>query len=378
MDFYHCKVSGRNSAQVVPSASDAAKRYYHEGRQFSHWELVIIAGREIDDGLGFGMNTELTFRVREGLKQRYDDIAFPSKSYLVLMSKRSGSTLLCAYLEEIGFGNPKEGFNTSRRALAERFGKDVDISDPHQHVAAALKQGTVNGVFGLKLSWVEFEVFLKQARQLIGSDAAMLTDAGLLEVFFPGACFVRLERRDKIKQAVSYARAMQTGIWGERVDESVDYMDYVRPAEYNRGHIEALLDNILAYDISWRRFLTENNLPCLEVWYEDLAADYVGTMTRVCDYLGVQAEQKPEPLLRKQSDAVSSNWYERFVQETPWLRDAKIAGYLQVGDFEGVFFQRAMTLARSREREVWAKLPYNRMKTLKQIFFRLKKRLGLQ
>ncbi|MCE5208401.1 MAG: Stf0 sulfotransferase family protein [Chloroflexi bacterium] len=324
------------------------------------------------------MNKELASRIRSGLKERYADIPFPDRSYLILMSPRSGSTLLCTHLEKIGFGRPTEGFHFSKRALTERFGNEVDFSDAYQHTRAALNYGTANGIFGLKLSWIEFEIFLKKARQLIGAEESALSDVEVLEVFFPHARVIRLKRRSKVKQAVSYSKAMQTGIWNEKADASDAYKEYILPPQYNREHIEALLDNLLAFDLSWEHFLKQNSISCMEIWYEDLAQDYEHTMTAVCEYLGIQNNEALEPPLKKQSDQISQQWVERFEQETPWLKDPLIEQGLRDGDFATVFFQRSMNMARKRERAVWARLPYNRNKNLKRLIFRAKKRLGLQ
>ncbi len=313
---------------------------------------------------------------RNELRQRYPEIPFPDQSYLILMSPRSGSTLLCAHLEKIGHGRPTEGFHFSQRALVERFGNKVDFSDPYQHIIAALRYGTVNGVYGLKLSWVEFEVFLQKARALIGKEAENISDAEILEVFFPSAKYLRLERKDKIKQAISYSKAMQTGIWNEPTGTSEDYRDYVLPAQYNRDHIEALLDNLLAFDLSWQRFLTRNCIPAFEIVYEDLAKNYVSAMTAICEYLGVENIETLEPPMKRLSDKISQEWYERFVSETAWLKDPDIQQCLEEGDFASLFFLRSRMMSRTREREIWKKLPYNRNKSTKRLIYRIQKRFS--
>jgi len=316
--------------------------------------------------------------IRQQLVEKYPLIKIPERSYLVLMSPRSGSTLLCAHLENIGFGRPTEGFHFSKRALTERFGNEIDFSDPYAHTVAVLNYGTANGVFGLKFSWVEFELFLKKARTLIGQDAQELTDNEILDIFFPDAKFVRLIRKNKVKQAVSYAKAMQTGVWREHVGESEDYKNYIVPPEYNRDHIEALFDNLLAYDLSWEYFLRNNHKECLDVWYEDLAKDYVNVMTKVCDYLGVKNDEALEPPLKRQSDQVSAQWTQRFLTETAWLQDPYIKQGLETGDFNSIFFYRNMQTARKHERQVWAGIPYHKNKAVKRLIYRLKLRLGSQ
>lgn len=315
--------------------------------------------------------------VRERLTETYPHLNIPQRSYLVLMSPRSGSTLLCAHLANIGFGRPVEGFHFSNGQLTRMFGDEVDFSDPYAHIAAVFQYGTVNGIFGLKFSWVEFELFLKKARELVGNEQQDLTDMDLLDLFFPQARIVRLVRRNKIKQAVSYAKAMQTGNWNEEVDESEEYKDYIVPPKYNRAHIEALFDNLLAYDLSWEHFLNCYQRDSLEIWYEDLANDYEQVMSRIYQYLGVVNAEELQPPLKRQSNTINQQWVTRFEQETAWLQDPDIRGDLSEGNFQSVFFFRSRMMARKHERQVWSRVPYHHHKKLKRILYRLKLRLGL-
>lgn len=322
------------------------------------------------------LHAEMIRERRERLVEKYPLIKIPARSYLIMMSPRSGSTLLCAHLAKIGHGRPTEGFHFSKRALTERFGTTVDFSDPYAHTVAALNYGTSHGVFGLKFSWVEFELFIKKARKLIGEPWMGLTEMDILDIFFPDARLVRLVRRDKIAQAVSYAKAMQTGVWHEMVDESEDYKDYIVPPQYNQDHIEALFDNLLAFDLSWEYFLKNNHKECLDVWYEDLANDYVHVMTKVCDYLGVKNDEELSPPLKRQANKINQQWVQRFQQETSWMQDPYIKDGLAVGDFNSVFFYRSMIETRRHERQVWSQVPYQKHKKIKRLIYRLKLRLG--
>lgn len=314
--------------------------------------------------------------IRAHLIEKYPLLKIPEKSYLILMSPRSGSTLLCAHLIKIGYGNPMEGFNVSERALKENFGSHIDFLNPYEHIQAALEKGSKNGVFGLKLSWVQFELFLKKARELIVLDQKEFSDFDILDLFFPDAKFILLKRRDKVQQAVSFSKAMQTGIWSEKVGSSQEYKDYVRPAEYYHDHIEALFDNLLAFDLSWEMLLKKNQREYLEIWYEDLAKDYLKTVTEICDYLDVKNDEEITPFLQKQFDDKSQQWIERFNHESLWLQDPIIRKGLENGDLTSIFFQRSVMNARRHERNVWADIPYNKFKELKRLIFRAKKRFG--
>jgi LPS sulfotransferase NodH len=63
----------------------------------------------------------------------------------------------------------------------------------------------------------------------------------------------------------------------------------------------------------WERFYAAQGIKPLRVLYEDLDEDYPGTMRRVVDFLGVSGSIPPPPL-RKQADATTEEWVERFLQ----------------------------------------------------------------
>ncbi len=226
------------------------------------------------------MNRDHTsiIQARTAIECIYGPLPHPERSYLVLMSPRSGSNLLCVHLEKIGCGRAVEGFHFNPKALQREFGWPAEFDDPFEHIRYALEYGTLGGVFGLKLNWQEFELFLRKARQVVEPAGFSLNDAELLELFFPGAAYIHLKRRNKVKQAVSYARAMQNGIWRVNAENDDGYKKYLLPAQYDRDHIEGLFDNLLAYDLAWERLLRKYSIPYLDLWYEDLARDYVSKM----------------------------------------------------------------------------------------------------
>jgi len=313
---------------------------------------------------------------RRAVRDRYGALPVPDSSYLVLMSPRSGSNLLCVHLEKIGYGRPVEGFHFSQSWLRREYGFSGDLEDPFSHMLQVLQYGTVNGIFGLKLSWVEFEIFLAKARQLIGPVGVNLSAAQVVEVFFPQPKYIHLQRRDKVKQAVSYARAMQTGIWMVETGQSDAFRDYILPAAYDREHIESLLDNLLAFDLAWEQYLCKSEITAFTFWYEDLAKDYVNKMLDVYHFLGISRQQVIEPPLRQQADQVLQEWVVRFTSETDWLHEEHTERALKEGDFLAVYLARTMILVRQRERERWSKLPANRFRNVRKLMHRIGNKLS--
>ena len=312
---------------------------------------------------------------RTFIQERFGTLPIPERSYLVLMSPRSGSNLLCVHLQKIEYGRPVEGFHFSQRALQEIYGSKGDFSDPYRHIKTVLEYGTVGGVFGLKFSWVEFELFLKKARSLIEPGGFELNDAEMTDVFFPNAAYIHLKRRDKVKQAVSYARAMQTGIWKVDAGQDNAYKNYILEAKYDRKHIETLFDNLLAFDLLWEQYLKRFRLPALELWYEDLAGSYYDKMREVYAFLNIERSEVIEPPLKRQADDKSSDWVQRFRQEMPWLQDPLIAQALVRGDFYTVYLQRTMQYVRGCERTRWSQMPASRSRSLRRFMRRVRNKL---
>jgi LPS sulfotransferase NodH len=314
--------------------------------------------------------------VRNYIEAAYGHLPRPQKCYLVLMSPRCGSTLLCAHLQKIHFGNPIEAFHFNQNRIRREHGWDIDFTNPYEYLRKALDFQTVDGIFGMKLSWVEFEIFLNVARQLTEPAGLSLNDSEVMQVFFSDAKYIHLKRRNKIEQAISYAKGMQQGVWAVSSDQDEDYKRYLTPAQYDREHIESCLDNLLAYDFAWENFLESYGLEHMVVWYEDLSDNYTQVMRGVYQYLGIREVEIPDPALRKLSNKQSSEWFERFTNETPWLKHRTIAEALEKGDFATAFIQRGMMIAFQKEQLRWRRMPANRFKRFRTFSFRIRRKLN--
>ena len=320
------------------------------------------------------MNEAEIGSARQFIKQHYPEIPVPKKSYLVLFSPRSGSNLLSSNLSKIGFGHPMEAFNahTNHR---QRLNWGIDFSDPYAYFCKAFSFVTVDGVMGMKLSYIQFKLFLENGRKLLAGFENNLTDAEIVEVFFPGVKYIQIQRRKKIKQAISLAKAIQNGVWFEEKGEDTEYKKYVMPVVYDREHIERCLDSSLINDIYWDQFLRRNNLPALKLFYEDMDAQFIEKMTEVYKYLGVEGKEIVAPQLRRQANKQSSNWEERFVAETPWLNDPEISKAYEEGDLESLYHLRVRMIVSERESERWRAMPINRFKTIRKFAFRVRRKL---
>ncbi len=299
------------------------------------------------------LNASKTSAIRRDLERRLGPLPKAKKYYIIFMTPRSGSNLLCADLRRFGFGSPDETFYRNPKTTKRIHGWETD--DFYQHLRLALEYGTVNDIYGLKISWYQFRTFIAKARDLLGKDAQDLNDAEVLDVFFPNAHLIALRRRDKIAQAVSYAKGIQTGVWRVPKNLKVSLYRYTAPPIYHQPLIEACFDELVVADTLWMDFLHRHRLPYLEVWYEDLAENYVDTMLRVYDYLALTPPEQPQPRLKKLANAQSQAWMQRFREETEWLHEPQMQKALQESDFHQVQLLRFERLADERRELAWTR-----------------------
>jgi len=195
-----------------------------------------------------------------------------ARSYFVCATPRSGSTLVCELLKATGVaGCPEEYFETlratglprqPRQYFEELHDPGIDVllapTDPgtpetpqafEEHLADALRRGTTdNGVFGAKLMWGHL---FDLVHRLTGG--ALRPRSAVLLERFPGARFVHVVRDDKVAQAVSLWRALQTQQW--RDDGAGAAREH--RAEYSFGAIEHLVEQLAAQEAAWQAWFAE-------------------------------------------------------------------------------------------------------------------------
>jgi LPS sulfotransferase NodH len=242
-------------------------------------------------------------------------------SYVVCATPRSGSTLLCKLLAATAVaGRPEEYFERLRHSGLPRQPREYfeDVEDPallellaptepghsdgRDPLADALRPGTTsNGVFGSKLMWTHLlDLAARAGRQ---AEPALLTER------LPALRFVHMTRADKIAQAVSLWRAVQTRAWRADDQRGPD------EAVYAFAGIDHLVSQLRKHDDAWSAWFAEHDLQPLVVRYEELARDPQGTVGRVLRFVGAGDADVPAPPLRRQADERSAEWVARYAAE---------------------------------------------------------------
>ena len=267
----------------------------------------------------------------------------PKKSYLICTTPRSGSTLLCELLTATGIaGRPDEYFQQLRSTGAPMTPRDyldgvaADVVPPVEQHEDELadrflydpgrfpdfegyldwvvdRSTTPNGVFAAKIMWpymaglVAGLSSVPWLRGIEGPDA-------LLSRAFPGMRYVWLRRLDKVRQAVSLWKAIQTWRWRQDAAQNGGPACAAK-LRYSFEAIDHLRRRLVSSDRAWEIYFEQTESNPLTLTYEDFVPDIDATVNRLLDHVGIRrptgAGCAPPPTAR-QADELSEQWVAEF------------------------------------------------------------------
>jgi LPS sulfotransferase NodH len=214
--------------------------------------------------------------------------------YLICTHPRSGSTYFCQLLESTGkLGYPTEYFNRSNMLPRE---PDYPESLAEQAQYLIDHSATANGIHAGKVFLFTFE---------------RLVHERLLH-HFEGFNLVYLDRADKLSQAISISRSLQSKAFRS------DFAGDEQPAAFHFPDIKARLTRLVHADQAWLKFFTDNRLRPVRCRYEEVVADPQRAVDRIARSLRIEEPVPIDPArvsLQTQRDDRSAEWRERFVDE---------------------------------------------------------------
>jgi LPS sulfotransferase NodH len=234
------------------------------------------------------------------------------RCYVVCAIARSGSNLLTDGLHATRrAGRPKQFFLPKyERGYAARSGlTPLDFAGYVRGIASAT--ATSNEVFGFKLMGWYLEQFLGRLRETVEFGGAGSSDLQMLQSAFPRLQFVQITRRNKVRQAVSKARAAQTGLWKIQEGNAVS-----AEPRFDLELISECLEDTKREEGIWMRFFERIGVTPLRVEYEELSENYAPTIERVLQFLEIGVPRRNRvvaPTTVRQTDAISFDWEERFL-----------------------------------------------------------------
>jgi LPS sulfotransferase NodH len=212
-------------------------------------------------------------------------------------------------------GMPKQFFLPKDESrYAAKLGIDR-AADYAAYVRAIVDTKIRNEVFGFKLMSWYLDDFLARLREAYGFGNSTTGDLALLRSAFPRLRFVRIVRRHKLRQALSTARALQTGLWKVQEGKSI-----LREPEFDPNLIEQSLHEAERQEKIWDDFFQRIEIKPFNVEYEKLCQDYETTIHAVLNFLRIKlptGARVGPPVTTRQADEISRIWEERFIAERP-------------------------------------------------------------
>jgi LPS sulfotransferase NodH len=266
----------------------------------------------------------------------------PRCSYLICATPRSGSTLLCEALTNTNLaGRPEEYFEALKESgrprrpleyftgvedagLVELLGGSEGpppvysaYEEYTEYLARAIEQGTTpNGVFGAKVMWEYLDDFISNLRTIPQYSTQPVPQ--LFASIFPHLHYIMVIRRDKVRQAVSLWKAIQTQAWKLDEDEHPGKKAGHRPLTFHFGAINHLKQQLEASEAAWQQYFIQNNIHPFTVTYEDFVLTYEETALQILRYLDISLPDRPlfgERRLKQQADALSEQWIQLYHEQ---------------------------------------------------------------
>jgi LPS sulfotransferase NodH len=278
------------------------------------------------------------------------------QSLIVAATQRSGSTLFCRDLElSAAIGTPREWLQHSD--LEERIrAYGLKPGTPYAEVIREIVKRETNhrGLFAMKIMWDTLDAFFDIMRK----DHPDETGPTKLDTFrrlFPNPRFVFINRRDKLRQAVSFVKSLQSGAWVSRegkrpASSGILRFDYIAVRE--------AVEKFEKEESLWREFFEQHTIPFAEFAYEDFVQDRSGSIKKALSLIGERPGNRETPLkneIRRMSDDINRQWRQAFLHTVASIHDAgppQMPPVSQGADAQCVPLSAPAELQASEKREI--------------------------
>jgi len=247
-------------------------------------------------------------------------------TYLVLATPRSGSTLLGQALNSTNLaGDPREHFGHKMNFWAEKWGTTTLAAFVDRLMQ---ERATDNGAFGAKLLHSHLVHLEQVARREAKYADLPLSD--ILASLFPNLHYLHITRRNTTRQAISYWKAKQTGVWGQdeapragrtgqgrRKEVKGSRQTGIEPV-YDFDGINALYTAVREEDAAIDAYFAQSGITPMRVVYEDFTKTYEETTRAMLDFLGITLPPDidlGQPRTARLADDTSEAWAARFDAE---------------------------------------------------------------
>lgn len=212
---------------------------------------------------------------------------------LILTSPRTGSTWLASMINQTGqMGHCDEWLEKNH--FPSGFGT---IDDAFYEQLLKLSS-TPNGRFSIKVfPWHLYRISKASGVEFI-QDISQRYETKI----------VWLERKDKVAQAISHAKARKSGAWTSSQTQKQE-------PQYNFERIFRSFLNIQNQDSFWKNYLSLKGIAFQHVFYEDLLENEKGFLSNLAADLNVAIPDVTASRLSRQGDQLNEEWTRRFLSD---------------------------------------------------------------
>jgi LPS sulfotransferase NodH len=211
-------------------------------------------------------------------------------------------------------GRPEEYFWRDNEPL---YRAQWHVTSYRDYLERALEEGTTpNGIFGAKVdAGVYLTHFFRQLRTLPQFADATFSLCAILSALFPDLKCIWLTRRNKVRQAVSWWKAVQSNIWAQHTTAA----PCTAPSPtYHFAAIDQLVNESLMREAAWAEYFAAWQMQPLTIVYEDFIANYAGMVAQILRYLEVSDPyilDETAITLARQADSLSEAWVQQYREE---------------------------------------------------------------
>ena len=236
----------------------------------------------------------------------------PTNCYALCSVARSGAHLLTSGLRATHLaGRPMQYFNEQlAQRYAARYGLDATHHFAHYVRSIVRLTTTPNAVFGFRIESWDLEKFVARLRESGEFGPPDAPELKLLRTAFPRLRCIQLTREDKLRQAISKARAMQTDLWVPDPEKNT-----LGEPRFDPELIAHCLLSARRSEEMWADFFQRNEIEPLTITYEDLCSNYPAAVGRVLDFLRVRPPRDfclGPPTTVRQADAITEEWIKQY------------------------------------------------------------------
>jgi LPS sulfotransferase NodH len=236
-------------------------------------------------------------------------------AYVICSTPRAGTHLLGSLLTSSGCaGRPEEPFTPNRLAarLVESGSRNFG-----EYLLYVVDEGTTpNGWFGFEIMGGQIDAF---AELLLADGLRDRHDTEPCRELFSDVRFIWLTRENRVAQAVSFAKAVQSGAFLPSAPISS------RRLRFDPVQIRDLIGRVSEHNARWDRYFAEWRIRPITVTYEGLTNDRSQVLARVMTQLGLDPPTHDvEPRTTRLADEENVRWIRRYRElalDKGWLTE---------------------------------------------------------